>query len=82
MKSLGNFLPFNAEFEIKGSVEKNVNGFSFNSKNVGSEIAFVAKKGTYLDGHDFIADAINHGCELVFVKISIALSGTSHICKV
>ena len=33
MKSLGNFLPFNAEFEIKGSVEKNVNGFSFNSKN-------------------------------------------------
>ncbi|MFZ1255516.1 MAG: UDP-N-acetylmuramoyl-L-alanyl-D-glutamate--2,6-diaminopimelate ligase [Saprospiraceae bacterium] len=68
MKSLGNFLPFNAEFEIKGSVEKNVNGFSFNSKNVGSEIAFVAKKGTYLDGHDFIADAINHGCELVFCE--------------
>lgn len=68
MKSLGEFLPFDAGIEIIGSVEKKVKGFQFDSRNIEKGIAFVAKKGTQQDGHDYIDAAISSGCDVIFCE--------------
>ncbi len=68
MKSLGEILPFETGIEIKGPVDKKVKAFQFDSRKIESGIAFVAKKGTQQDGHDFIARAISAGAEVILCE--------------
>lgn len=68
MKLLADILPGTTEFGIVGSVSKKVCGFTFDSRKANENTAFVAKKGTQLDGHDFIQDAITKGCLIVFCE--------------
>jgi UDP-N-acetylmuramoyl-L-alanyl-D-glutamate--2,6-diaminopimelate ligase len=68
LKSLGEFLPNDTGIKITGSVDKQITAFQFDSRKVGKGIAFVAKKGTQLDGHDFISQAIDAGCELIICE--------------
>jgi UDP-N-acetylmuramoyl-L-alanyl-D-glutamate--2,6-diaminopimelate ligase len=68
LKSLGEFLPIDTGVEIKGSVENKVKAFQFDSRKIEKGIAFVAMKGTQLDGHDFIDSAIALGCEVVICE--------------
>lgn len=68
MKSLGEFLPIDAGFEIIGSAEKKVSAFQFDSRKVTEGVAFVARRGSEQDGHDFIEDAITLGCEVVICE--------------
>jgi UDP-N-acetylmuramoyl-L-alanyl-D-glutamate--2,6-diaminopimelate ligase len=68
LKSLGEFLPFETGIEIKGSVEKKVNAFQFDSRKIDKGIAFVAKKGTQTDGHDFIDAAIQSGADVIICE--------------
>ncbi|MEL6141369.1 MAG: UDP-N-acetylmuramoyl-L-alanyl-D-glutamate--2,6-diaminopimelate ligase [Bacteroidota bacterium] len=42
-----------------------VEGIAFDSRQVKSGFAFVAVKGTQVDGHDYIEAAISQGCSLV-----------------
>ncbi len=65
MKRLVEILPEHTEFGIVGSRETVVQGFSFDSRKASPEIAFVARRGHQLDGHDFIKDALSRGCRAV-----------------
>lgn len=65
MKSLGNLLSGIAGFELKGPVDKTIDGFEFDSRLTKRGIVFVARKGVHLDGHDFIESAIHQGCEVI-----------------
>ncbi|MBK9109002.1 MAG: UDP-N-acetylmuramoyl-L-alanyl-D-glutamate--2,6-diaminopimelate ligase [Saprospiraceae bacterium] len=68
MKLLADILPGTTEFGIVGSLSNNVSGFTFDSRKADENTVFVAKKGTQLDGHDFIPDAIKNGCKIVFCE--------------
>ncbi len=47
---------------------KQVKGITNNSKKVKKDYLFVAVKGTSLDGHDFIDDAVKNGATVVFLQ--------------
>ncbi len=68
MKSLGEILPFETGVKVIGPVEKKVKAFQFDSRKVDKGIAFVAKKGTQQDGHDFIDSAISKGSEVIICE--------------
>lgn len=61
-------MPGNTEFGIVGSDNIRVCGFSFDSREVSADSAFVARKGSVLDGHDFIDQAIENGSRLIFCE--------------
>lgn len=68
MKSLGNLLSGIAGFELKGPVDKTIDGFEFDSRHVKRGIVFVARNGVQFDGHDFIESAIHQGCEVIICE--------------
>ncbi|MFN7064883.1 MAG: UDP-N-acetylmuramoyl-L-alanyl-D-glutamate--2,6-diaminopimelate ligase [Aquificaceae bacterium] len=47
---------------------KGIKGISTNSKEIGEDYIFVAIKGTNLDGHDFIQEALSRGAKWVLVE--------------
>lgn len=61
-------MPDNTEFGIVGSENIRVCGFSFDSRKVSADYAFVARRGSALDGHDFIQQAIENGSSLIFCE--------------
>lgn len=58
-------MPDDTEFGIVGSENIEVSNFSFDSRNITEGVAFVARKGSVLDGHAFIQPAIENGCRLI-----------------
>lgn len=68
MKSLGNLLSGIAGFELKGPVDKTIDGFEFDSRHAKRGIVFVARNGVQFDGHDFIESAIHQGCEVIICE--------------
>ena len=53
------------EAEVKGSVEVEVKNLQFDSRQVGAGTFFVAQRGTKVDGHTFIAGAVEKGAVAV-----------------
>ncbi|MBT3385346.1 MAG: UDP-N-acetylmuramoyl-L-alanyl-D-glutamate--2,6-diaminopimelate ligase [Prolixibacteraceae bacterium] len=54
--------------EILGSPEKEVNTIEFDSRKVKAGSAFVAQRGSLVNGHQFIQDAINQGATTIFCE--------------
>ncbi len=53
---------------ISGSTEKEVHSITFDSRKALAGTAFFAVRGQLVDGHNFIQEAINNGCEIVFCE--------------
>jgi UDP-N-acetylmuramoyl-L-alanyl-D-glutamate--2,6-diaminopimelate ligase len=53
---------------ISGSTEKEVHSITFDSRKALAGTAFFAVRGQLVDGHNFILEAINKGCEIVFCE--------------
>lgn len=54
--------------QIVGSLDVNIQGVSYNSKEVGDGFLFVALPGTRTDGHRFIEDAVKKGARALLVE--------------
>ena len=48
-----------------GDMERRVSGIVFDSRNVEERSAFVAVRGTQVDGHEFIATALEKGASVI-----------------
>ena len=69
MKKLREILEdIDVSYEIQGDVESLVNEIFIDSRKVNSNDAFVAIKGSVLDGHDYIESAINKGAKVIFCE--------------
>lgn len=68
MKYLYDILPDDADFGIMGTNQVLVGGFTLDSREANDRTAFVARKGSKADGHDFISHAITNGCKLIFCE--------------
>ncbi|MEN8118584.1 MAG: UDP-N-acetylmuramoyl-L-alanyl-D-glutamate--2,6-diaminopimelate ligase [Bacteroidota bacterium] len=69
--------------EIIGSVEKEIKGIQFDSRQVTDGDAFVAQRGSHVDGHKFIGKAIQNGASVIFCEeIPEDVSGGSTFIKV
>ena len=44
---------------IQGSIRRDIKNISFNSKEIGADCLFVALKGTRVNGHDYIPEALD-----------------------
>lgn len=65
MKSLKDIL-FGVSLQaVTGSTDQMVNTICFDSRKVGMDDVFVAFKGTQVDGHQFIANAIDSGARVI-----------------
>lgn len=53
---------------ITGSTNKEVSGVEFDSRKVNADSAFVAQRGVHVDGHRFIATAIEKGASVIFCE--------------
>ncbi|GAB4379385.1 MAG: UDP-N-acetylmuramoyl-L-alanyl-D-glutamate--2,6-diaminopimelate ligase [Salibacteraceae bacterium] len=51
--------------DVVGSTNQAVDRISFDSREVDKMTAFVAVRGSRVDGHDFIDQAIENGCKIV-----------------
>ncbi len=51
---------------ITGSIQREVTGLAYDTRDVKDGYAFFALKGIHTDGHRFITDAIKHGASVVF----------------
>ncbi|MBK8956260.1 MAG: UDP-N-acetylmuramoyl-L-alanyl-D-glutamate--2,6-diaminopimelate ligase [Saprospiraceae bacterium] len=68
MKNLADILSGISDFRSEGSLDKQVHGFTFDSRKVDEYTVFVAKKGSQLDGHHFISGAVAKGCSIIFCQ--------------
>lgn len=53
---------------IQGSIHRDIKDLSFNSKEIGTNCLFVALKGTRVNGHDFIPEALASGAQALIVE--------------
>lgn len=56
------------EYAITGNSERLISGISRNSKVIQPNMAFIAIRGVQTDGHDYIADAIHSGTDVVILQ--------------
>lgn len=71
MKKLSEILSGVTVLSTNGSVDVNVNSIVFDSRKVEKESAFVAIKGTAVDGHDYIESVIEKGCTIIISEKEI-----------
>jgi UDP-N-acetylmuramoyl-L-alanyl-D-glutamate--2,6-diaminopimelate ligase len=62
---LKEFLPFAAVVEVKGDVDQEISGLTYDSRKVGAGQVFFAIPGEKSDGHDFIPEAIRRGAAAI-----------------
>jgi UDP-N-acetylmuramoyl-L-alanyl-D-glutamate--2,6-diaminopimelate ligase len=53
---------------IQGSLHRDIKDLSFHSKKIGTNCLFVALKGTQVNGHDFIPEALASGAQALIVE--------------
>lgn len=96
MKKLSEIISKIKVVDLIGSMEVKVNGIAIDSRAVESGFAFVAMKGTAVDGHQFIDKAVEKGATVVFysdevfspkeevtyVKVSDTSIACGEICSV
>lgn len=54
--------------QTMGSIHTEIASICFDTREVQSSCMFVAQKGTHVDGHDFIEDAINKGAVCIVAE--------------
>ncbi|HKI90349.1 MAG TPA: UDP-N-acetylmuramoyl-L-alanyl-D-glutamate--2,6-diaminopimelate ligase [Draconibacterium sp.] len=54
--------------DAKGAFNKDISGIEFDSRKIQPGVAFVAQRGTHVDGHDFIEKAEKKGATVVFCE--------------
>ena len=59
-----------------------INGIYYNSKKVKQDSLFIAIKGFYTDGHEYISDAIKLGAKAVLVENDIDIDSSISVIKV
>lgn len=65
MRELKNILSRIEDYELRGSINKNITGLAFDSRKVEPGFVFFALPGTVVDGHKFIQTAIEKGATTV-----------------
>lgn len=69
------------EYElIKGSMEEEITGVVYDSRNVTPGSLFVCLKGVSSDGHNFIGTAVDAGASAVLVEDEEACAGYEVVC--
>ena len=68
MKTLKDILSGVTVLSANGSVDVNVNAIVFDSRKATEGTAFVAIKGTAVDGHSFIDGVIEKGCTVIITE--------------
>ena len=68
MKTLKDILSGVTVLSTNGSVDVNVNAIVFDSRKANEGTAFVAIKGTAVDGHSFIDGVIEKGCAVIIAE--------------
>ncbi len=68
MKTLKDILSGVTVLSANGSVDVNVNAIVFDSRKAAEGTAFVAIKGTAVDGHSFIDGVIEKGCTVIIAE--------------
>ena len=68
MKTLKDILSGVTVLSANGSVDVNVNAIVFDSRKAAEGTAFVAIKGTAVDGHSFIDGVIEKGCKVIIAE--------------
>ena len=68
MKTLKDILSGVTILSTNGSVDVNVNAIVFDSRKATEGTAFVAIKGTAVDGHSFIDGVIEKGCTVIIAE--------------
>jgi UDP-N-acetylmuramoyl-L-alanyl-D-glutamate--2,6-diaminopimelate ligase len=71
-----------APIRIEGSLEREITGITCDSRQVMPGMIFVAVPGTHVDGHDFIASAIDRGAAAVVCERNGFLSPRATKLKV
>jgi UDP-N-acetylmuramoyl-L-alanyl-D-glutamate--2,6-diaminopimelate ligase len=81
MKKLSNILTGIDFHLLNGSVDNNIEGIELDSRHIKPGFLFVALKGTALDGHLFIKNAIENGAVAVICerKPDVIESGVTYI---
>jgi UDP-N-acetylmuramoyl-L-alanyl-D-glutamate--2,6-diaminopimelate ligase len=69
MKALQNILYKVSLVAVQGTLERDVDNITFDSRSVPENTLFVAIKGVQSDGHDFIDAAINKGAGVVVCEV-------------
>ncbi len=54
--------------EVRGDLEKEIKGISYDSRKIKKDELFVALRGSCLDGHNFIKDALQKGVAALVVE--------------
>lgn len=67
---------------IKGTAETEINDLSIDSREIKSDMLFVAIKGADVDGHDYIESAIKNGASAVLVSKDVEIKENITIIKV
>ena len=70
MKALSHLIEGLAIKEILGGTTVLINSLQFDSREVGLQDCYIAQKGTQVDGHDFIGQAINQGANTIVCEKS------------
>jgi UDP-N-acetylmuramoyl-L-alanyl-D-glutamate--2,6-diaminopimelate ligase len=65
LKNLQDILYRSGIEEINGAIDKKIVSVEFDSRRVTSDTLFIATKGTQVDGHDFIGNAIESGATAI-----------------
>ena len=68
MKTLKDILSGVTVLSANGSVDVNINAIVFDSRKATERTAFVAIKGTVVDGHSFINSVIEKGCNVIITE--------------
>ncbi|MDF2570592.1 MAG: murE, partial [Sporomusa sp.] len=67
-KNLGQLAALLPDAAIDGRLDREITAVAHDSRKVVPGTLFVCLTGVHVDGHDFIADAINHGAVAVLVE--------------
>lgn len=78
MIKLANILSQISHQELIGNSDKLIRGLAFDSRKVENDFLFVATRGTQVDGHEYIAKAIENGaicivCETIPTELNISI---------
>ncbi len=68
--------------QLSGDPEKEIKGISYDSRKTRKGDIFVALRGTYLDGHSFIYDAIDNGASGLVVEEIPVIKTRKDICLI
>lgn len=65
---LAKLIKYSAVIEVIGSADKHISGIEFDSRKIVKDSVFVAQKGVHVDGHKFIATAIENGASVIICE--------------